>query len=292
METGSKINKFEYTMDIHKLSNDSDDLIIAGAVSDATVDLDGESVDQGSLHKAWDKYLKNPVVRLMHDSKIGAIGRVIPEFTDSEGVIHKTGWRDGVPYIVAMISKAPDMESIRTKIREGIYCGLSIGGRGKSVVKNGKTQLMIRDLLEVSVVDIPSNGNSLFAVVKSACIGDNCPITEINEETLNGGNDMDEKDIVEIVEKTISEMKVADDYVVLQKKYDALLASQTDTEVKVKPEIDVIKALNDKVETLTSEIAEMRGTPIQKGVQDGEKVEKSAPTDITSQIVARHYGGA
>lgn len=285
MESGSKINKFEYIIDIHKLGNDSDDLIIAGAVSDATVDLDGEVVDQNSLRKAWDKYLKNPVLRLMHDSKIGAIGRVIPEFTDSSGVVHKTGWRDGVPYIVAMISKAPDMESVRTKIKEGIFCGLSIGGRAKSVVKNGKSQLFIRDLLEISVVDIPSNGNSLFTVVKSACVGDDCPVRNTMEV-----DNMEKEEIVEIVTKTISEIKAADDLIALQKKYDALLASKTDQKVEADPEVDVVKKLTEKIEAMQTELDAMKTTPIQKGIQDGEKEIEKGATDITSAIMARHYG--
>lgn len=292
MELSTKSNLFEYVVDIQKLSNDSDDdLIIAGAVSDANEDLDGEYVDQGSLKKAWDKYLKNPVIRLMHDDKLGAIGKVIPQFTSIDGKVHKTGFVNGEPHIVAIISKAPDMESIRTKIREGIYSGLSIGGRAKKITKQGKTSLVIRDLLEISVVDIPSNGNAFFTVVKAACVGDNCPI---NKETVYGDIIMEKEEIVEIVTKTLSEMKATDDLIVLQKKYDDLKKSidTPQTEAKVDHEVDVIKTLTDKIEAMQTDIAEMRGTPIQKGVQDGVVPVEKAATDITSQILARHYGGA
>ena len=295
MEIGGSINDFEYIVDITKLTgNDADDLIICGAISDASEDLDGETVDQSSLQKAWNQYLKNPVIRLMHDSKLGAIGRVIPEYTDSDGVIHKTGIFKGVPFIVAKISNAADLDSVRTKIREGIFSGLSIGGKGRSVNKNGRTTLFIKSLFEVSVVDVPSNKNSLFSVVKMACVGENCKINKKSKitEDLNM-----EQEILDIIEKKFSDMNesqkytdLTEKYAILEKNYSDLKATKTEPEGEVKTE-QVEKSLAEQVTELKAEIESMKTTPVQKSVQDGDAViEKSADAPI-DRIMQTFYGG-
>ena len=294
MKIGGSVNAFEYVMDIAKIVGNDDELIIVGAVSDASEDLDGECVDQNSLRKAWDQYLKNPVVRLMHDSKIGAIGRVIPEYTDSNGVIHKTGFKNDIPYIVAKISQAADLESVRTKIKEGLYAGLSIGGKARSVNKDGKVTLMIKSLLEISVVDIPSNKNSLFTVVKAVCTGEQCQ--KNTESKITEESKIMEQEITELIEKKFSELKDIEAanatsvaYADLQKKYEALVAEK----VEVEPEEAVEKSLTEQVAELTATIEAMKSTGIQKGVQDGEVIEKGVetPTDLTSQIITKYYGG-
>lgn len=297
MEIGGTVNEFEYIIDITKIVGNDDDLIIVGAVSDASEDLDGEIVDQNSLRKAWDQYLKNPVVRLMHDSKIGAIGRVIPEYTDSKGVIHKTGFKGGIPYIVAKISQAADLESVRTKIKEGLYSGLSIGGKARTVRKDGKVTLMIKSLLEISIVDIPSNKNSLFTVVKAACTGDNCPINKESNISKEESNIMEQNEIIEIVTKTIKEMREAEELSALRKDYEALKAdvaksAEVKTEVKVDDQENVEKSLKDQVAELTATIEKMQTTGVSKGISDGEKVEKGnvEPASLIDNIMARIGG--
>lgn len=295
MNVGGTINEFEYIIDITKIVGNDDDLIIVGAVSDASEDLDGEVVDQSSLRKAWDQYLKNPVVRLMHDSKIGAIGRVIPEYTDSNGVIHKTGFKNDVPYIVAKISQAADLESVRTKIKEGLYSGLSIGGKARSVRKDGKVTLMIKSLLEISVVDIPSNKNSLFTVIKAVCTGDDCPMNKESDINTEESKIMESAEIVEIVTKTIKEMKDADELADLRKDYEALkadVAKSAETGTENEPE-DVIKGLTEQITALKADIEEMKTKPMQKGAQDGENTEKGVkePEAVIDTIMAR-IGGA
>ena len=299
MEVGNTINDFEYTFDIEKLvgNEDDDTLIIAGAISDSTIDLDGERVDQTSLFKAWKQYLKNPVIRLMHKSEIGAIGRVIPDFTDSKGKVHKTGLVNGVPHIVAMISKAPDLKSIRIKIREGVYSGLSIGGKARSVKKNGIVTLMIKSLLEVSVVDIPSNKNSLFAVIKSACTGDNCPINKEHIINVEESKIM-EAEITELIEKKFSDMKQKDDYATLEASFKAAQSEIADLKKSAmvgageKVE-EVEKSPAEQIAELKAELEAIKTKPVEKGVQDGEVIEKAAPEPgtIAEQMIVKYYGG-
>ena len=286
VEVGNEINKFNYIMDFKKLTghDGDDDLYIAGVASDDTQDLDGEYMDMSSLRKAWTRYLKTPIIRFQHDAKIGAIGRVVEKFTESDGTEHVTNFSQDVPYIVAKISNAPDLESVRMKIREGIYTGLSIGGRAKVVVKGGKRTLFVKDLLEISVVDRASNMGSFFNVLKKACEGTECELNK-SKEDIN----MESQEIVDIVVKTMTEMKAAEDYEQLQKKYDELTAQVT-SEPELEPETDVVKALTEQVEALTAEIAEMKTTPVTKGVQDGDVPAEAPKTDVMSMVLKNHYG--
>ena len=103
---------------------------------------------------------------------------------------------------------------------------------------------------------------------------------------------MEQEEIVTLIKSVMEETKTADDFAVLQKKYDALLASTEQSVETPAPETDVNKSLSDKVDALTAELKEMRTTPIQKGVQDGEVIVEKNATDITSIIMANHYGGA
>jgi len=121
-------------------------------------------------------------------------------------------------------------------------------------------------------------------------VGNNCPIKKA-ESNITEVIDMDKEDIVEIVVKTISEMKAADDYESLQKKYDALVEKKATAEPEVKEPETVEKSLVDQVAELTATIEKMKTTPVQKGIQDGDDVVEKGATDITSMIVNRHYGG-
>lgn len=116
-----------------------------------------------------------------------AVGVVIPEYTDSGGKTWKTEFTDRGPFIVCKISNAADTESIRTKVREGIITGLSIGGRAKRVktfdptLQKDINRVITTRISEVSLVDLPANRDSYFEVLKLACTGPNCPINDGTE---------------------------------------------------------------------------------------------------------------
>ena len=181
---------FEYVLNLQKIEEDAEKyLIVAGIATTETMDHDGEIVDIGSVRDVWKNYMENPVVRYFHgkDSRNpDAVGVVIPEYTDSTGKSFKTEMTDRGPFIVAKISNAPDTESIRKKITEGILKGFSIGGRAKRVKEYshelGKdiNRVITKRISEISIVDLPANPDSFFNVLKSACIGDQCKIK--NEE--------------------------------------------------------------------------------------------------------------
>lgn len=197
MEEQENDNNFEYILNLEKLETGNENrLIIAGVCSSGDIDHDGERVDMDSLKSQFLKYMENPVIRFFH-GKDGrnpdAIGRAIPEYTDPTGKVWKTEFRDTGPFIVAEISQADDVASIRTKIVEKNLRGLSIGGRAKRVKAWDATlgkdvnNVIVSRWNETSVVDLPASKTSYFEVLKAACTGDNCPFnvdTELVESDL------------------------------------------------------------------------------------------------------------
>ena len=187
---------FEYVLNLQKIEEDTEKyLIVAGIATTDTMDHDSEIVDIGSVRDVWKSYMENPIIRFFHGKdkrNPDSIGIVIPEYIDSTGKTFKTEMTDRGPFIVAKISNAPDTESIRKKITEGILKGFSIGGRAKRVKEYsyelGKdiNRVLTQRISEISIVDLPANPDSFFNVLKSSCVGDQCKIKS---------EEMDDKEI-------------------------------------------------------------------------------------------------
>jgi hypothetical protein len=242
MDIEKEDDNFEYVLKLEKLETGSNDrLIIAGVCSSGDIDHDGERVDMDSLKSQFLKYMENPVIRFFH-GKDGrnpdAIGKAIPEYTDPSGKTYKTEFTDNGPFIVAEISQAEDVASIRTKIVEKNLRGLSIGGRAKRVkvwdATLGKdvSNVIVSRWNETSVVDLPASKTSYFEVLKSACTGDNCPNNiDLTEETDP------------IVDQAIA-------------KFEAIINENTemkDTLEKLESQIQGLECANDPVTVITGE---------------------------------------
>ena len=243
MEDQENDNNFEYILNLEKLeTGDENRLIIAGMCSSGDIDHDGERVDMDSLKSQFLKYMENPVIRFFH-GKDGrnpdAIGRAIPEYTDPTGKVWKTEFRDTGPFIVAEISQAEDVSSIRTKIVEKNLRGLSIGGRAKRVKAWDATlgkdvnNVIVSRWNETSVVDLPASKTSYFEVLKAACTGDNCPF---NNDTGSSESDLIVDQAVARFENVINEN-----------------VEMKDTLNKLESHIRVLKRANDSVTVIAEE---------------------------------------
>lgn len=170
---------WEYVVDIHKTARGEDgELYIAGYASNSDVDEDNEVMNLNSLKKAFGNYMKNPVVKFMHDKAPqwkGAVGQVVEKYTDTEGKEWKTSFGEK-PFLVIKLSSNNTIGWLRDMVEEGIYKGLSIGGR--AIRRSG--QIDVQSWLETSIVDVPSAKNSFFSVVKMAC--PECEAFEKGEE--------------------------------------------------------------------------------------------------------------
>ena len=184
-------NEFNYQGELTKIEKaDDGNVYIAGICTTEKMDHDGEVVDLNEVRKVWEDYMTNPVIKYMHskaEHNKAAVGVVVPSYTDSTGKMWKTEFTDSGPFIVCKISNAPDTESIRTKVEEGIIKGFSIGGRARRVkmfdptLQKDVNRVITTRISEISLVDLPANPDSFFSVLKAACVGDNCPINDGTE---------------------------------------------------------------------------------------------------------------
>ena len=174
-DSDSKLTRWDYSLSFEKLaSSDENVMYVAGEASNPHEDEDNEFMNMKSLKKVFSKYMKNPVIKFMHDKTPqwkGAIGVVVEKYTDTEGKIWETSFGD-TPFLVAKFTKGTMPEWLWNGIKEGIYKGFSIGG--KAMRKSGG-ELIVKSWLETSVVDVPSAKGSFYQVLKAACISGDCP---------------------------------------------------------------------------------------------------------------------
>jgi len=266
---GKAAGEFDYTLEFQKIADTGDDLIIAGYASSESLDVHGQIMDMGSMRKAWGSFMKNPVVRFMHgmDKIPGAIGRVIPEYTDSSGKVHRTNFDSGQPYVVAKISNSPDLDDIRVKIKEGLYTGLSVQGIAYKAVEYSKQlgrmveRLFVKSLQEISVVDIPANQDSLFNVLKAACIGDSCGIEVGNDDRndliptdiiIRGDGNMGEfskEEMASMIKDTIRSMTTEDQLIQKAAAHDGLVAENAQLTASLQTATSDLATLKSEFET-------------------------------------------
>lgn len=197
-------SSWQFDMTFEKVGDKGGHLYLAGYASNGNNDEDNQSMDMDSLRDVFDTYMKNPIVKLLHDTTPqwkGAVGKVIEKYTDSEGKEWVTSF--GIkPFLVIKMSKSPKLEWLRGMIDEGLFRGLSIGGKAKNITKDGK--IIVRSWLETSIVDVPSAKGSFVQVLKEACVGDNCPVTADESDDDDKNDDKKKKKPNAAVQKFIS----------------------------------------------------------------------------------------
>ena len=137
----------------------SKSLKIAGYANTITKDRAGDIVTAQAWAKGVENYRRNPVLLYQHKHDV-PIGRVDKITVDKKGI-----------FVEAAVSEAAEKnQGIQTLIKDGALKSFSVGFR----VKDGKynredDSMMITDveLLEISVVSVPCNQDSLFSIRKS-----------------------------------------------------------------------------------------------------------------------------
>ena len=137
----------------------SKSLKIAGYANTITKDRAGDVVTAEAWAKGVENYRRNPVLLYQHkhDAPIGRVDKIT---VDKKGI-----------FVEAAVSEAAERnQGIQTLIRDGALKSFSVGFR----VKDGKynredDSMMITDveLMEISVVSVPCNQDSLFSIRKS-----------------------------------------------------------------------------------------------------------------------------
>lgn len=91
------------SFELRKLSDT--DHVIAGYASPAIIDSEGDLIPIETLRAWWDKFIQSeyPIITLSHDDV--PIGKVLLEYTDSFGTIHKSGVDSRGLYVVSELRK-------------------------------------------------------------------------------------------------------------------------------------------------------------------------------------------
>ncbi len=132
---------------------------IAGYANTSEKDRTGDIVLPEAWTKGIDNFRRNPILLYQHDHG-KPIGRVNAVTVDKKGI-----------FVEASVSEAAERQhGIKTLISDGVLKSFSVGFRVKDADYDKRTDtFFIKDveLLEISVVSVPANQNSLFSVRKS-----------------------------------------------------------------------------------------------------------------------------
>ena len=139
-------------------SKGSKSLKIAGYANTITKDRSGDIVTAEAWAKGVENYRKNPVMLYQHkhDCPIGRIEKII---VDKKGI-----------YVEGAVSDAAETNhGIHTLIKDGALKSFSVGFRVKDGKYNRNDDSMTItevELLEISIVSVPCNQDSLFSIRK------------------------------------------------------------------------------------------------------------------------------
>lgn len=144
-----------FTKELPKADEAIDSIFIEGYASTVDIDRSGDVVPTSVWEAGIKNYLKNPVVLAHHDHD-DPIGRVIEHRIDAGGL-----------WIKARISAAAEVFNL---VKDGVITAFSIGFRILDAEYNSAAELFVikeLELIEISVVSVPCNQNTLFSLSKA-----------------------------------------------------------------------------------------------------------------------------
>jgi HK97 family phage prohead protease/HK97 family phage major capsid protein len=134
-------------------------LKIAGYANTSDKDRTGDIVVPEAWAKGIENFRRNPILLYQHDHG-KPIGKVNSVTVDKKGI-----------FVEASVSEAAEKQhGVKTLISDGVLKSFSVGFRVKDADYDKRTDtFFIKDveLLEISVVSVPANQNSLFSIRKS-----------------------------------------------------------------------------------------------------------------------------
>lgn len=145
-----------------KAKADAGVLILRGYASTWVQDRDGEYVDSNAFNDSLPAYLKkNPIILWQHDQD-QPIGTMTAAEVDENGLLVEVE-------IPKPGDKEPDWAHLAyNKIKSGIVRTFSIGGFFEREFVMGRAVITRVELMETSVVSIPSNPDSIFEAAAKA----------------------------------------------------------------------------------------------------------------------------
>jgi HK97 family phage prohead protease len=141
--------------DLPKASDNIESIYIEGYASTNDIDRAGDVVSAAVWEKGLTNYLKNPIILANHDYD-DPIGRMVEHRIDSKGL-----------WVKARISAAAEIFNL---VKDKVVTAFSIGFKIADAEYNSAAEIfMIKEveLMEISVVSVPCNQNTLFDLSKS-----------------------------------------------------------------------------------------------------------------------------
>lgn len=144
-----------FTKEMPTVADKIDSIFIEGYASTNDVDRSGDVVPVSVWEAGMKNYLNNPIILAQHDHD-DPIGRMVEHKLDTKGL-----------WIKARISAAAEVFSL---IKDEVLTAFSIGFRVLDAEYNAAAELFVikeLELIEISVVSVPCNQNTLFNLSKS-----------------------------------------------------------------------------------------------------------------------------
>lgn len=132
-----------------------DSIFIEGYASTNDIDRAGDVVPPQVWQAGLQNYLKNPIILAYHDHD-DPVGRMVEHRVDERGL-----------WIKARISAAAEVFNL---IKDGVLTAFSVGFRVKDAEYNSASEVFYvkeLELIEISVVSVPANQNTLFSLSKA-----------------------------------------------------------------------------------------------------------------------------
>lgn len=144
-----------FTKELPKADDTIDSIFIEGYASTIDIDRSGDVVPLSVWEEGIKNYLKNPIILAQHDHD-DPIGRMTEHKLDEKGL-----------WIKARISAAAEIFSL---VKDGVLTAFSIGFRILDAEYNAAAEVFLitkLELIEISVVSVPCNQNTLFNLSKA-----------------------------------------------------------------------------------------------------------------------------
>jgi HK97 family phage prohead protease/HK97 family phage major capsid protein len=144
-----------FTKELPLANETIDSIYIEGYASTVDLDRGGDIVPASVWSKGIENYLKNPIILAQHDHD-DPIGRMVEHKVDSRGL-----------WVKARISAAAEVFSL---IKDEVLTAFSIGFRIIDAEYNAAAEVFLikeLELVEISVVSVPMNQNTLFNLSKA-----------------------------------------------------------------------------------------------------------------------------
>ena len=144
-----------FTKELPQNSDAIDSIYIEGYASTNDIDRSEDIIPTTVWARGIENYLKNPIILAQHDHD-DPIGRMVEHKIDSKGL-----------WIKARISAAAEIFSL---VKDEIVTAFSVGFRVKDAEYNAAAEQFIikeLELIEISVVSVPCNQNTLFSLSKA-----------------------------------------------------------------------------------------------------------------------------